>query len=396
MPIYVLTPTGQIKQVSRVYRAVSNGVANVPPKEVLLVRVPRRPPSAPGQLPLPLVLETVHDRYQYPPVGMRLSDLSHTSCTLNWLPSSQGALPAEYQVTYKPRVPGETVYQRAKVLSWTPLLSAPITGLAPDMEYTFTVMARRPAPDGTQITSLTSSAPITLATNHPALLKQNPAWPGDSIIYLPASASDTWTKDWFWGSKSGGPDVIQGYLRTRTLNGSGVVWYKQVRSRANTEIDKIDIAAGDIPVDMTKVVLDDAKIDRIYRRFGGAGRPVIHLFPCKINFSSNDRPVPYGGTTTGTTFTAPAEGGAIDELDPGKLLTWAREWMSTSPDHNGMLIYAAGDDGNATAGYNGYSIFRAAKASAATSDPTDWRLKLWVKWSYTLPDVPAAVIKASP
>src|SRR4051812_12937501 len=121
MTIYVLTPTGQIKPVSRVYQAVSNGVANVPPKEILLVRVNTHPPSAPGQLPLPSVVKTVHDRYQYPPIGMRLSDLSHTSCTLHWFPGQaavQGADP-EYQVTYKPRVPGETVYQRAKVLNWT-------------------------------------------------------------------------------------------------------------------------------------------------------------------------------------------------------------------------------------------------------------------------------------
>jgi hypothetical protein len=47
--------------------------------------------------------------------------------------------------------------------------------------------------------------------------------------------------------------------------------------------------------------------------------------------------------------------------------------------HNGICIYDTGRGGSAAAGYNGYCAFYKANYTVA-----DWRLKLYVRWNYTV------------
>jgi Fibronectin type III domain len=376
MPIVVVR-SGQIKPVTRIYQRKGGAW-----KEVLLVELMQ---SVPGQTqPVPKI---IHNTYQYPPRNLRGVSATHTSAEIAWDAPLQVEPGTEYQVTYKPRTPGTTTWGTAVELPWTLNLSQPITALLQSKEYQFTVKARRMGADGLWINSVGTSNAIILATNAAAITMTNPGGATANLVYIVASRGDTWTPDFYWGAKSGGPDVIQGYASSSSKNGYGVVAYANARTQLSTGVAALN-PAGKPNVDLNQVTITDAKIDQIYRKSGGSGTPRIEVHPCKINFASNTRPAAYGGIES--TFTAPAEGAWKDEVqfaaisggsaDP--LLDWAKQWTKATPPYNGLLIFRTGGDGNATAGYNGYAIFRAANTTA-----TEWRLKLWVKWSYTIPEV---------
>jgi len=364
-------------------------------REVLLVQTVG--PPAPGTTTR--VLRTVYNHYQEPPTALRGVTATHTTCTVAW---TAPLLATDYQVTRRARVPGTTAFVDTQVLDWTPQTSQTVSGLVENMEYTFTVQARRFGSDGSQYKS-TLSNPITLHTGYAAVLIKNPGLDttiaGADLVYINAARTDTWTSSYNWGAGSKGPDVVQGYVSSayRARNGYGTIAYTTARTQLDTEVKRI-APTSPSPVDLNKVTVVEARIDSIYRRSGGSGTPAIRVYPWKALYSpTTTRPVPAGGTTTGTTFTAPAEGKTRDELDFALLLTWAKEWVKAAPAHTGMLIYnAAAATGNATAGFNGYAILRAARASLATNPVADWRLKLWVTWNYTLPAKDPAWIPTRP
>jgi hypothetical protein len=384
MVIYVIT-AGLVKPVNKIYTFKQGAW-----REVLLAQTWQK---VPGQADM--VLKVAHDRYQRPPTNLRGVKQDHASCTIAWDPPAQAT---HYRVMVKPKKAGAdafgTTFYKPNENEWTAQNFWDVTGLDPGTEYTFTVQAKRTAVDNTEIISQTPSNAITLYTGHPPLPKKNPSYgtTGKSDLYLiDAAQTDTWTSSYHWGAKSHGPDVIQGYYRTSGLNGRGVVSYSTARRQLSDRLDALnpDLTPAELTTLLSKVVVTDAKIDQIVRKGGGAATVTVHVYPCKINFSSTAGPGIVGGAAAGTTFTAPAIGKAKDEVDISKLETWATEWLKPAPAHTGMLIYNGTASGNNTTGHNGYCVLRSARASAGTSPDADWQLKLWVRWNYSFPETPA-------
>jgi len=397
MVIYVYR-AGQFRPVTRIYRAVRVGI----PKEVLLVQVAE---NDPGQKIPKLV--TYHDRFQRPATGLRGVEATHGSAKIAWTAPPQAT---DYQVLMKPKKVGATTFEptitKPNLDQWTQENFMDISGLKPDYEYTFTVRAKRTAIDGTPIVSPTDSNAITLATGHAVDTRKNPSYNADPVnypagkpdlVYINAARTDSWTLDYRWGASSRGPDVLQGYGSDSSLNHYSGIYYGTARSQLNTALTNsttsVGLPASGLAVLLGKVQVVDARIDLIVRRSGGSANPVVHIYPSKLNFSSTARPTAYGGTAAGTTFTAPGVTAGHNTKDDfalpsSRLITWAREWIESAPSHNGMLIYNTAASGNNTVGHNGYCVFRAARASSTSATAAEWRLKLWVKWNHTFPELP--------
>jgi hypothetical protein len=394
MTIYVYKQ-GKFRPVTRVYQAMSNNVASIKPREVLLVQVAE---NDPGQKNPKLV--AYHDRYQQPVTDLRGVEATHGSAKIAWT-APEGA--TDYQVLMRSKKLPATTFGPEEVrpspTEWIKDNSYPVNGLQPNYEYTFRVRAKRDAIDGSPISNSNSNV-ITLATGHPAETRQNPSYGtsgASDLIYINAAKTDTWTLDYRWGSGSRGPDVIQGYASDSSRNGYGGIYYGTARAQLRTALANASTSGGLLPAEvdilLDQVQLTDAKIDLIVRRGYGAGTPTIHIYPSRLNFSSTARPAAAGGTAAGTTFTAPPVTSGHNTKDDlvlasSKLLTWVREWVEPAPSHNGMLIYNTAASGNNTTGHNGYCVFRSAQASSTTATASEWRLKLWAKWNYSFSDAP--------
>jgi len=361
-------------------------------RTVLIAQV-LHPPPAGSTKP---VWKVAYDRYQPPPTNLRGGVATHSSAEITWEESPKAT---EYQVIVQSRAPGAPTFSPMDPPPPTTEFRQTINGLSSNMEYSFTVVAKRPVVGGKPVVSPPSNA-IILDTGYTSLTLKNPSYDlgtgiaGADLVYINAARTDTWNSDYHWGDKTGGPDVRQGFSSSayRSRNAHGVVDYTTARAQLDAEVKRVDPAPLR-PVNLDEVTVVEAKIDSIYRKSGGSGTPTIHIYPWKALYSTA-RPLPAGGTTTGTTFAAPGVGKFKDELDLGKLLGWAQEWIKNPsavlvadrPKHNAMLIFnSATTTGNTTAGYNGYAILRAARASSAASSEAEWRLKLWVRWNYTLP-----------
>jgi hypothetical protein len=398
MPIYAIRG-GQPKLVNRIFRAAGTGLSSAPP-EVLMVLVAVKVPGQTG-----VTLKVVHDRYQVPPTNLRITSATHLSCQLAWTPPPGAAPSIEYQVSYKGRPTttsnaawsGDTILPNPS--EWTPQNTMPVTALQQNYEYQFKIRARRTMADGTYATSPYATTVPVLLTGHDARVFQNPSYGVDPTGYpagkpdpmtINAAGTGSWTPSYNWGSRF---DVQQGYASgtAATRNARGAVEYSTARTQlSNWIVSKHPgISAGELANVLNTVVLSDAKIAQIYRKTGGSGTPTIKVYPSKINRSVTTRPAGYGGTTDGTTFVSPAVGKVRLDTAISKLTAWATEWIKPAPLHNGMLIYNGTASGSSTAGYNGYAVFRAARASApTTSVDADWQLKLLVKWKYTSPELP--------
>jgi hypothetical protein len=401
MTIYVYKQ-GTFRPVTRVYKAMSNNVASIKPREVLLVQVAE---NDPGQKSPKLV--TYHDRYQKPVTDLRGLNATHGSAEIAWTAPEHAT---DYQVLMATKKLPATTFGAKEIkpspTEWIKDNSYKVNGLQPNCEYLFQVRAKRTAANGDPIINLVDSNAITLATGHPAETRKNPSYDADpagyptgkpDLVYINAARTDTWTLDYRWGSGSRGPDVIQGYASDSSRNGYGGIYYGTARAQLRTALANAATSGGLLPdeVDilLDQVQLTDAKIDLIVRRGYGGGTPTIHIYPSKLNFSSTARPVAAGGTAAGTTFTAPAVTSGHNTKDDlvlasSRLLTWAREWVEPAPSHNGMLIYNTTASGNATYGRNGYCVFRSCLASSTTATAAEWRLKLWAKWNYSFSDAP--------
>jgi hypothetical protein len=309
MTIYVYKQ-GTFRPVTRVYKAQKTGA----PREVLLVQVAE---NDPGQKNPKLV--TYHDRYQQPVTDLRGAEATHGSATIAWTAPEHAT---DYQVLMRSKKLPATTFGPVEIKprpdEWIKDNSYQVNGLQPNYEYSFQVRSKRTAANGDPIVNLVDSNTITLATGHPAETRKNPSYDADPVgypagkpdlIYINAARTDTWTLDYRWGSGSRGPDVIQGYASDSSRNGYGGIYYGTARAQLKTALANSSTSGGLLP-DEVDLLLDqvqvvDAQINLIVRKAGGGGTPTIHIYPSKLNFSSTARPVAAGGTTAGTTFTAP-------------------------------------------------------------------------------------------
>jgi hypothetical protein len=393
MTIYVYrAATGEFRPVTRVYVAMKTNVASVIPREVLLVQVAEK---VPGQAAPNLV--TYHDRYQQPATGLRGTAATHSSAQIAWTAPPRAT---DYQVLIRTKAPGAASFGAPEIRpapdQWIQQISYDALGLQPNYEYSFQVRSKRTAANGDAIVNVKDSDMITLATGHPAALKTNPnyggaASSGTNLVRINAAGTKTWTPDYHWGTKSRTPHIVQGYLNDGSMNARGGVYYGTTRSQLATWVHAIHPELTKIELDtlLNQVQVIDSRIDYVYRyNLGGSTNPQIRVYASKLNYNSGATPP--GGTPGGTysTFTAPTAGRTADEIAVGQLTAWAREWIKPAPIHNGMLIYNGTASGNNTIGHNGYCVLRGCDASYAPAAVDDWRLNLWVKWSYTFPDLP--------
>jgi hypothetical protein len=405
MPIYMIR-SGQPKLVNRIFRSKYSGVSTIPP-EVLMVLVAVK---VPGQTNMEL--KVIHDRYQGPPLNFRVASATHSSCTLAWDPPPQAAPSIQYQISYTSRKDTGFGAFSSDVFPlgpnvWTPQNSWPLTGLQEDYEYRFLIRAKRIAANGEEIiSSIAPSYPIVY-TGHAASTKQNPSYATDPVGFpagkpdlftVNATATDTWTSSYFWGALSYGPDVIQGYGATRARNGYGAVVYGSTRAQMSAKIQAQhpELSAAQLTSVLNTAVVTDSRIAQVVRKKGLTTNSAvtIKVYPSNLNLTNNAAPVAIAaGSTTfvAPAIVAPATTKVVTDLVISTLTTLANEWLKVAPVHNGLLIVnTAAQTGAAATGYNGYAILRSSKASApTTSVDEDWQLKLWVKWNYTIPDVPA-------
>jgi hypothetical protein len=278
---------------------------------------------------------------------------------------------------------------------WTQATSMEVPALAVGGSYLFTVKARRIGNDGKPIDSFKESSKLKLKMGRPAIPVKSPHYdnpPGTSkvdhaeMLLLPAMKSDTWTADRIWGFTAGA--VVQGYASNSRLNGYGCVSYENAFTRLTPAVQAISPQAPGADtmrhLEVVKVV-----IDRVLRNTSGAGTPVVEVHPWLANWANRTTRPPAVGTTVGV-FTAPAESKAKDDFDitvsgsaTSRLAEWTREWIKERPAHNGLMIYDTGRGGSAASGYNGLCVFYKANYTAA-----DWRLKLYVRWNWSVPEVP--------
>lgn len=293
---------------------------------------------------------------------------TNSGATVTWsaVPGSN----VTYQLVMRPGVAGSVgLYPTAD--TWTPNLSLPVSGLAQDTTYTFTVKSRRPLNGGTYLESPESTAKLQLWTGHAAGNTQI----GTGTSVTTPNHADTWDANARWGDYDG--DVVQGYSGNSSPSKNG---YGCVRYGASVYAQIVRDFGSAIA---DNAVVTDAKIVRIYRKTGGAGTPTIHVYPAYIDFSSPTKP---DNVYSGTTFQAPVEGDYKDNFefahtDVGdRLMNWAQLWARTKPGtvpiHNGLLIFNTGGTGNDTAGYNGFCHFRGIVGT------NDWDLKVWLSWNF--------------
>jgi hypothetical protein len=273
-----------------------------------------------------------------------------------------------YQLVMRPGV-GAAVSYYPPAEPWTANLSMPVSGLAKDTTYTFTVKSRRLLSDGSYLESPESTAKLQLWSGHIA----GNTKVGSSVVSITPQHADTWDSNRHWGDYAG--DVAQGYASSASKNAYGCVRY------GTNVYNQLAAALGaDVADNLT---VTDAKIERIYRKTGGAGTPTIHVYACLIDFNSTARPT---NVYSGTTFTAPAEGDSNDNFEfvhtgtSDRLMNWVAHWATlkpgVTPTHTGLLIFNTAGTGNATAGYNGYCIFRGLVFAS------DWRLTVSASWSF--------------
>jgi hypothetical protein len=315
-----------------------------------------------------------------PPATLTPGTATNSSATLSW---TQVPSATEYQVVVRKSGTSTPTYYPSATTGFNQL-SYTVPSLSQKSTYTFTVVARRKLADGGYLASPESTSKLTLWTgNTPSPLIQNPSYPATDTALISAIRADTWTANNEWTSNVLGGnfapgDVVQGYEAVSAKNAYGCVRYgKGTGYNSSGVYNQLLEKYGATVFNMLQIM--DAKIDYAYRKTGGAGTPVINVYPCDINFNSAKRPV---NAHSGTTFRAPVEGDHLDDFEfvhdasGDRLLNWVNAWANNSDDHNGILIFnnPSPDTGNATAGYNGYCIFR-----GLINDP-DWRLRLSVKW----------------
>ncbi len=347
----------------------------------------------PGASPQSRV-KLIFNKYQEPPTNLtNVGDPVGGKATITWTAPQYAT---HYQVT-KQTVSSTNAVLATETLPagdvWTQATTMEVPALAADSYYIFTVKAQRTGTDGKPITSVNSSNKLRLFTGRPAITVKNPHYdnpPGTSkvdhteMVLLPASRSDTWTHDRIWAFSAG--SVIQGYASDSGLNGWGCVSYENAFTRLIPTVQAISPQAPGADtmrhLEVVKVV-----IDRVLRGSQGAGTPVVEAHAWKANWA-NRSTHPSVSTAYGV-FTAPGEGKAKDDFDltvPGsstsRLLEWGREWIKEAPVHNGICIYDTGRGGSAASGYNGFCAFYKANYTAA-----DWRLKLYVRWNWSVAEV---------
>jgi hypothetical protein len=347
------------------------------------------------------------NKYQEPPTNLtNLSGPVGGKVTIGWTaPPSAAQYTTYYQVT-KQTLGAQDVVTTTETLPaggvWTQATSMEVAALAADTTYLFTVKAQRTGNDGKPITSATSSNKLKLFMGRPAIPVKSPHYdnpPGTSkvdhteLLLLPATRSDTWTHDRIWAFSAG--SVIQGYASNSGLNGWGCVSYEKAFTRLSPAVQAISPQAPGADtmrhLEVVKVV-----IDRVLRNTSGAGTPVVEAHAWKANWA-NSSSHPVVSTAYGV-FTAPAESKAKDDFDltvPGssasRLLEWGREWIKEAPAHNGICVYDTGRGGSAASGFNGFCAFYRANYTAA-----DWRLKLYVRWSWSVAAVDPVWTKSAP
>jgi hypothetical protein len=362
------------------------------PQEVLLAYYVDK--AVPGTDPKSR-FKVLFNKYQEPPTNLRnVGDPVGGKATITW---NAPQYATHYQVTKQTLSTTGTVLATETLPAgdvWTQDLSLEVPALAADAVYRFTVKARRTAVDGTPITSAASSNKLQLSMGRPAVPVKNPhydAAPGTNglgnteLLLLSATRSDTWTADRIWAFSAG--SVIQGYASQSTLNGWGCVSYEKAFTRLSPVVQAISPQAPGADtmrhLEVVKVV-----IDRVLRNTSGAGTPVVEAHAWKANWANSTKH-PIVSTAYGV-FTAPAESKAKDDFDitvsgsaTSRLAEWVREWIKEVPPHNAICIYDTGRGGSAAAGYNGFCAFYRANYTAA-----DWRLKIYVRWNWTVPAVP--------
>lgn len=338
--------------------------------------------KAPGESAA--VAVTVHDRYLLPPVNLRGVSATHNSGLVAWdaHPNANGG----YQVvrrtvtyTYSGFAPTRNlgppvVFPAAD--TWTNELSMNMVGLAQNSEYQFTVQARRFTSDGTPLYSGESNA-VVLKTGYPAVVTQNPSYPGNDVFYIYPSRTDTYTSDHGWGGSSGGPYVIQGRATAAAgTNHWGCVAYATAWSQMNDQLAPYGQHRGSVSI-------NDAYIERIHRMGGGdRGAPNIWFYACAVYFSTQPD-IASGLVKVG----APARNGDIYNINMGGWLTsWAAHWIQYSlvPSHNGIVMRRNDGAGNATDGYDGYMTFQNAVGNDV------WRLRVYANWQQVTPGVSPA------
>jgi hypothetical protein len=367
-------------------------LATKKPQEVLIAYYVDK--AVPGEDPRNR-LKVLFNKYQEPPTNLHnVGNPVGGKATIAWTAAPSAT---HYQVTKQTLSPSGAVLGTETLPAadvWTTSLTLEVPALAADSIYLFTVKARRTSSDGTPLTSPQTSNKLQLNMGRPAVPVKSPHYdnpPGASkvdhteMLLLPASKSDTWTVDRIWAYSAG--SVIQGYASNYRLNGWGCVSYEKAFTRLSPAVQAISpqVPGADTMrhLEVVKVV-----IDRVYRGSQGAGAPVVEAHTWKANWA-NSSTHPVVSTAYGV-FTAPKELTQKDDFDitvPGsstsRLAEWAREWIKEAPAHNGLCIYDTGRGGSAATGYNGYCAFYSANYTAA-----DWRLKLYVRWSWSVPEVP--------
>lgn len=369
----VVVKDGAIKPVLRIYRKQGTTW-----KECLQVDYIKSVPGGPPELVV------VFDRYLLPPTGVRGVSATYNSGQLAW---DASPLASGYQVLRRPYATSgggvdlsstPTIFPSPT--TWTSELSLNNVGLAQNTRYTYTVRARRILSDGSELVSPESS-PITLYTGYPPVTKHNPEWPGQRLVYINPTGSASWTNAYGWGANSGSPDVVQGYLQYSNRNAKGCVIYSNAFVNMRDSVQAADpnylYYAG-----WESIVFNSAVIERVHRGNGPTqNTPEVRIRATNTQLNGAEPPL-IGDYDT---FQAPLP--QADKYDIGlpHLLGWVSYWclhpIPGSPGFtNGMVVFRTDGQGNATAGYNGFTTLREAGYLGNC-----WRIKLYISWTYTIP-----------